>query len=111
MGAPVTGGRTVERRRAARRPAADLAWVRAARLRPGHGAVLIDLSSGGALVETPTRLRPGMKTVLQLTGSGGDLKVSGEVVRAWVSAIVPHRGVLYRGAMRFERRMDLPGSP
>ena len=52
-----------------------------------------------------------MKTVLQLTGSGGDLKVSGEVVRAWVSAIVPQRGVLYRGAMRFDRRMDLPGSP
>lgn len=59
-------------------------------------------------METTTRLRPGMKTVLVLTTSDGELKASGEVVRAWVSAILPDRGVLYRGALRFDRAMTLP---
>ena len=49
-----------------------------------------------------------MKTALQLTASEGELRASGEVVRAWVSAIVPGRGILYRGALRFDRPMDLP---
>ena len=110
MGAPLTNGRAVERRRHVRRPAAELVGLQAARLRPGLGAVLIDLSPGGALVETATRLRPGTKTVLQLTANDADLRVSGEVVRAWVSAIVPERGILYRGALRFDRAAELPAS-
>ena len=107
MGDPLTSGRT-ERRRHVRRSGADLAWLRTARLRPGFEAVLADVSQGGALVETPTRLRPGLKTVLLLTTTDGELRASGEVVRAWVSAIPPDRGVLYRGALRFDRPMTLP---
>lgn len=100
--------RRVERRRHVRRLAADLGWLRAVRLRPRIEVVLMDLSAGGALVETATRLRPGMKTVLQLTTRNGELRAFGEVVRAWVSAIPPDRGVLYRGALRFDRPIDLP---
>ena len=107
MGAPMTS-RRAERRRHVRRPAADPAWLRGARLRPGLDAALLDLSPGGALVETATRLRPGMKTLLHLKLRAGELSVPGEVVRAWVSAIEPDRGVLYRGAVRFDRPMDLP---
>ena len=69
---------------------------------------MVDLSPGGALVETETRLRPRMKTVLQLKAGNGEMRASGEIVRAWVSAIVPGRGILYRGALRFDRRVDLP---
>ena len=108
MGAPMTSGPAVERRRHVRRPAGDLAWLRAVRLRPGLDAVAVDLSPGGALVETATRLRPRMKTVLQLTAGDRELRASGEIVRAWVSAIAPGRGVRYRGALRFDRPMDLP---
>lgn len=103
----MTSGR-VERRRHVRCPAGDFAWLRAVRLRPRVEVVLMELSSGGALVETATRLRPGMKTVLQLTTRSGELRASGGVVRAWVSDIVPDRGVLYRGALRFDRPIDLP---
>lgn len=103
----MTTGRA-ERRRHARRPGAALGWLRVARLRPGLEAVLTDLSSGGARLETATRLRPGMKTVLQLSTTDGELRASGEVVRAWVSAIPPDRGVLYQGALRFDRAMALP---
>ena len=100
--------RRAERRRHLRRPAADLAWLRAARLRPRLEVVLMDLSPGGALVETAARLRPGMKTVLQLKADDGELVAPGGVVRAWVSAILPDRGVRYRGALRFDRPMNLP---
>lgn len=107
MGGPMTSGR-VERRRHVRRPVADLGWSRAARLRPGLEAAVMDLSLGGARVETGTRLRPGMKAVLQLTTTDGESRVSGEVVRAWVSAIHADRGVLYGGALRFDRAMARP---
>jgi hypothetical protein len=50
-----------------------------------------------------------LKAVLLLTTTDGELRASGEVVRAWVSAIPPDRGVLYRGALRFDRPMTLPG--
>lgn len=112
MGVAVTGGRGAERRRHVRRPAADLAWLRAARLRPGLDAAVVDLSPAGALVETATRLRPRMKTVLQLTADDAEVRASGEVVRAWVSAVAPGRGILYRGALRFDRQTVLPaGAP
>ncbi len=104
----MTRGGRVERRRHVRRPAADLTGLRAARLRPRVDVVLMELSPGGALVETATRLRPGMKTVLQLTTRKGELPAPGGVVRAWVTDILPDRGVLYRGALRFDRPIDLP---
>lgn len=103
----MTGGRA-ERRRHRRRPAGDAAWPRAARLQPGLEAVLVDLSPSGALVETATRLRPGMKTVLVLKTRDGELRAPAGVLRAWVSRILPDRGILYRGALRFDRPIDLP---
>ncbi len=103
----MTGGR-VERRRDPRRIAADLTWLRAVRLQPGLEALLVDISPGGALVETTTRLRPGMKTVLRLSTTGSELRAPGEFVRAWVTAIPPDRGLVYRGAVRFDPPIDLP---
>ena len=103
----MTSGRA-ERRRHPRRPAAELSWLRAARLRPGLDAALMDISATGALLETATRLRPGMKTVLQLKTRDGELRAPGEVSRVWVSRILPDRGVLYRGALSFDEPMDPP---
>ena len=105
MGDSMTGGRA-ERRRHVRR-AGDLPWLRAARLQPGLEAVLADLSPGGALVETATRLRLGMKTVLLLKTRDGELRAPAGVLRAWVSSLLPDRGILYRGALRFDRPIDL----
>ena len=101
-------GRRAERRGHVRRPAPDPGWLRGARLRSGSGAVLMDVSPGGTLLQTAARLRPGMRTVLQLKTRDGELRVPGEVVRAWVAAIQSDRGVIYRGAVRFDRPIDLP---
>ena len=98
---------TPERRQAIRRQRTELSWLWELRLRPGFDAALVNLSAGGALVETPTRLRPGARTVLRLIGAMGSWTVSGWVSRAWVVAIDPEHGVVYRGALVFDEALDL----
>ena len=101
-------GRTPERRRAIRKRRAELPWLRGLRLRPGLDVALVNLSAGGALVETPTRLRLGARTALRLTGTAGSWTVSGHVSRSWVATVAREHGVLYRGALVFDEAIDLP---
>jgi hypothetical protein len=74
-------------------------------LRPGRDVVVVNLSRGGALVESPTRLAPGTRTELQLFG---ELKctVRGRVERCRVSRLEPLR---YEGAIVFDDSLELPG--
>ena len=101
--------RMPDRRRAVRRRRAELVWLRGLRLRPGLEVVLVNLSIGGALVETPSRLRPGGRAALRLTGAAGSWTVSGYVSRSWVAALERERGVVYRGALVFDEALVLPG--
>lgn len=73
-------------------------------LRPGQEVVVLNLSRGGALVESPTRLAPGARTELQLFG---DLRraVRGRVERCRVSSLGPLR---YEGAIVFDHALELP---
>ena len=103
-------GRPAERRRTTRHSGEALSWVREMRVRPGLEATLVNLSEEGAVVETATYLRPGARTTIQLTHASGGWRVSARVARSWVAAILPERGVRYRGAFVFERRVDLPGT-
>lgn len=90
-----------ERRRSARRPAAQSPWV-SARVRPGRDVALLDLGDDGALVEGTTRLMPGSKVVLQLHASGRSVIVAGLVVRCEVASLDRELGIRYRGALRFD---------
>ena len=103
-------GRPAERRRTTRHSGEALSWVRELRVRPGLEATLVNLSEEGAVVETATYLRPGARTTIQLTHASGGWRVSARVARSWVAAILPERGVRYRGAFVFEQRVDLPGT-
>ena len=100
-------GPSLDRRRAVRKKRVELPWLWGLRLRPGLDVALVNLSAGGALVETPTRLRPGARTVLRLTGAAGNWTVSGSVSRSWVAAIDPEHGVVYRGALVFDTALNL----
>lgn len=102
--------RASERRRTPRRSGAALAWVREVRLQPRLEATLIDLSEEGAVVETSKSLRPGTRAGLHLTGDHGGWHASGRVARSWVASVVPEHGVRYRGAVVFDRRVDLSGA-
>jgi hypothetical protein len=64
-------------------------------LRPGYTVNLIDLSSGGALIEGPRPLRPGSRVHLQLTTKSRRLGIVAHVLRCSVA-----------GALNFDQRCE-----
>lgn len=95
------------------------AWFEVSRttLRPGYPVALVDVSAGGALVESPRPLRPGARVHVQLVTEGRTLSLAAHVLRCAVWSVDPDHGVQYRGALRFDQRCELfreeaaPGSP
>jgi hypothetical protein len=74
-------------------------WIQTALLRPGQEVRLLNVSSGGALVESPTRMLPGARTELQLSGSPRCV-VRGRIDRCRITSLDP---VKYEGAIVFEQ--------
>jgi hypothetical protein len=66
---------------------------------------LLDISSGGALIASPTCLKPGEREVLILQGEQL-VKVVGWVVRTEVTQLVP--SLTFRSAIRFAEPVSLP---
>lgn len=97
-----------DRRRDARFSHAGVAELRAT-VRPGCPVSVVDLSAGGVLVEAGRPLRPGARVQLQLADVGRSLLVPAQVLRCTVAAVDPDRGVVYRGALRFEGRCSASG--
>lgn len=93
-----------ERRRDRRRCGVEDHGVLSARIVPGHQARLVDISSGGALVDTPLRLLPGTNVEVRLATRHQQIDVRGQVVRCAVTRVRP---LVYRGAVRFDRRLPL----
>lgn len=90
----------VDRRTALRRPAAQCGIAAPAVLRPGLTVRVLELSTGGALVESPAPVRPDACTELGLAGLDGRRHaVRAHVLRCWVSALDP---LTYRCAVRFD---------
>ena len=85
----------------------DLQWVRNARLTLGHGVSLVDLSAGGALIDSPVPLRPASTLTLEIGGAGFETIVPFRVVRCEIGALTPE-GTVYRGACEFLRLIELP---
>ena len=73
-----------------------------ARVRPGHVVTLIDVSAGGALVETEHRLLPGACVELQVESENRSAWLRGRVVRCAVVRVRP-ASMSYRGAIAFDR--------
>ena len=91
-----------ERRRDSRFGAHVIARMRAV-LRPGRTVALVNLSAGGALVESQRPLRPGSNVHLQVTADNKTIGLSAQVLRCAVAAI-DAGGVQYRGALMFHER-------
>ncbi|SRR5258708_8212033 len=75
-----------------------------ASVRPGHRARLIDVSAGGALIETSHRLLPGTSVELQVDTGTNRARVRGRVLRCAVVRVRP-TWVCYRGAIAFDRHL------
>jgi hypothetical protein len=97
----------LDRRVDIRLPPSDLPWLNRVRLKYGPTVSLLDISRGGAHIETEAhRLEPGSTVVLEIAGDGPVIAVPAEVVRCGVVGIVPH--TIYRGGLAFKRAIDLP---
>lgn len=84
----------------------ELQWVRIARL-GGHSVSLVDLSSGGALLDSPVPLRPASVLTLEIVGAGFDAVIPFRVLRCEVGSLTTS-GTVYRGACEFTELIDLP---
>jgi hypothetical protein len=78
--------------------------IRAVRIRPGHVAVLVNVSACGLLVETHRRLLPGTSVELQVDSDTRQTSVRGQVTRCAVAA-VRATSIAYRGAVAFDRHL------
>ena len=93
-----------ERRASARVLALTIEGMERARLRPGRMAHIIDLSAGGALIETDWRLFPGMPVEMQLGEPVVLFRVAGRVLRCHV-ALLDRERIRYRSALMFEEQL------
>lgn len=85
---------------------AEDGWTRTARasLRPGSPIAILNISSGGALIESGRPLRPGTRAMLQIATPRGPIGLSALVLRCGVSLVTADAGVLYRAALKFDDR-------
>jgi hypothetical protein len=97
-------GHAHDRRGARRLDAFDDHRIVSARVRPGHRARLIDVSAGGALIETSHRLLPGTSVELQVETGTDRASLRGRVLRCAVVRLRP-TWVCYRGAIAFDRHL------
>jgi hypothetical protein len=85
----------------------QLRGLRAVRILLGPSISLVDMSAGGALIESDQPLRPGAEARLELADARGVRTVPFRVVRGWVSSIEEARR--FRGACMFAEPLDLSG--
>jgi len=96
----VVKNRHIERRATARRPVDTVRGLQA-RIRPGHSAAVINVSSGGALVETTRRLLPHSFVEIFMDNDSRRANVRGRVLRCGVADVRPN-SVRYRAAIQFD---------
>jgi hypothetical protein len=97
-----------ERRAHVRRRPMDLPRPMVARLKHGPVLTLVDVSEGGALVETPARLNPGAQVVLEFLAPSAQKRATmpSRVLRSQVTAI-DSRGLRYRGSFAFRQLLQI----
>lgn len=93
----------VERRSESRIGPDRTPWQRLALVRPGQEVEVINVSSGGVLVESASGLKPGVRAELQLFG-GVRWQVRGRIARCRVVRLTP---LCYEAAIVFDERLDL----
>jgi hypothetical protein len=98
-----------ERRAFARTSTLDRVDLANGMLRPGRVAKVVDVSPGGALIETDCRLMPGMSVELQLGEPVMLYRVRGRILRCHV-AMLDRERIRYRGALVFEQPLPFGGN-
>ena len=100
---------TVERRAWPRIATAACSDMARGKLRPGRAAHIIDVSAGGALIETDWRLLPGVRVDLQMGEPLPLYRVRARILRCHVTLLDRER-IRYRGALMFEEQLSFGGN-
>jgi hypothetical protein len=100
---------TVERRAWPRVDTGTRVEMARGKLRPGRPAQIVDMSAGGALIETEWRLLPGMRVHLQVGEPVPLYNVTARILRCHVSRLDRER-IRYRGALVFEEQLEFGGN-
>jgi hypothetical protein len=96
--------RMSDRRLTHRHRAVEEHGIISTRVKPGQGARLVDVSAGGALIETGHRLLPGTSVELHMETDSRRTSIRGRVLRCAVVRVRP-ASVWYRGAIGFDRHL------
>ena len=99
---------TPERRQTPRLTTTECEWLTVVRLLPGREARVVNLSSTGALVETPARLLPGTGVSLLLGAPDWRQVIDALIVRCAVCALIPEDGARYRAGLLFRCEVAFP---
>src|SRR5260221_1600670 len=91
-----------DRRGSVRRTISELSWLNQVRLKYGPTVSLIDLSSGGAQIETTSyNLQPGGTVVVEIATGTETICIPSLVLRSYVSGLFP--ATTYRSRLSFKR--------
>jgi hypothetical protein len=93
-----------ERRRSRRHTRSEEHRIVSARVRPGYDVSVIDVSAGGALLESERRLLPGALVEVHFRSDQRSEIVRGRVVRCAVARLHA-AAVCYRGAIAFDHNL------
>jgi Family of unknown function (DUF6982) len=97
--------RAAERRAHRRLAVSELSWLNHARIKYGPDVSLIDLSVGGAQIETTSYPpQPGSTVVIELAAGERTWPVPARMLRCHVASLAPH--TRYRAAVAFKRPFD-----
>jgi CheY-like chemotaxis protein len=99
-------GFKAERRAARRQRLREIPWLSAVTAAAGSRISVVNISSSGVLLASPSKFAPGSTTELHLAGPDTNLIVPVRFVRSEIAKIDPV-GVLYHAAATFEREIDL----
>lgn len=95
-----------DRRVHQRHATTNMATVSKVRLKFGPMVTLVDISNGGAQIETTNfRMQPGSTVHLEITSTLGDVSVPATVLRCQLASLLPEP--VYRGALTFKRDFDV----
>jgi hypothetical protein len=102
----VVGRSAAERRAHVRLNVSQVPFISEVRLKSGPAVTLIDVSSGGAQIDTSWfGLQPGSKVIIEMTGQKGKRAVPAQVLRCQLASVRPEP--IYRAALAFTRPIDL----
>lgn len=86
-----------ERRRGPRLKPSEIPFLKSVSVNQGSEVQVIDISTGGILLETDVRLRPQMEVRLQLVTTTGVVKLEGRVLHSSISSL--------NGVLRYQARI------